>query len=154
MLRYFDADGGEDCRLLLVNLGRDLFPNPTSEPLLAPPPGQRWPTMWYSEHPRYGGCGAPPYETDNHWRIPGHSAIVLVPTRRGPSAEGRPRLRPAGLPICRGCKQLRMITGIVRRPRPFAAPGPGSPGRPGDGRRSPIRRSVGADGAPGRSRGN
>jgi maltooligosyltrehalose trehalohydrolase len=83
-LRYFDPEG-EDCRLVLVNLGRDLYPNPTSEPLLAPMPGKRWSTLWYSEHPRYGGCGAPPYETNNHWRIPGHSAIVLMPA---PASEG------------------------------------------------------------------
>jgi maltooligosyltrehalose trehalohydrolase len=80
VIRYFGAR--DDCRLLVVNLGRDLFPNPTSEPLLAPPRGMRWDVLWYSEHPRYGGCGAPPLETDSHWRIPGRAAIVLRPTAR------------------------------------------------------------------------
>ena len=37
VLRYFSK--GPDCRLVLVNLGRDLYPTPNSEPLLAPPPG-------------------------------------------------------------------------------------------------------------------
>ena len=78
LLRYFGE--ADDCRIVLVNLGRDLFPNPVSEPLLAPPPGRHWEVLWYSEHPRYGGCGAPPLETNSHWRIPGHAAIVLHPT--------------------------------------------------------------------------
>ena len=30
---------------------------------------------------------APPYETSNHWRIPGHAAIVLRPV---PDGEGEP----------------------------------------------------------------
>jgi maltooligosyltrehalose trehalohydrolase len=77
LLRYFGE--GDDCRLVVVNLGRDLFPNPTSEPLMAPPPDQRWEVLWYSEHPRYGGCGAPPLEADATWRLPGHAAIVLRP---------------------------------------------------------------------------
>jgi maltooligosyltrehalose trehalohydrolase len=78
ILRYFGE--GQDCRLVIVNLGRDLFPNPLSEPLLAAPPGKCWATLWYSEHPRYGGGGAPPLETKSQWRIPGHAVIVLQPT--------------------------------------------------------------------------
>ena len=74
---------------MLVNLGRDLFPNPTSEPLMAPPPGMVWRLLWYSEHPRYGGCGAPPYETNDHWRIPGHCALVLRPEPDGVAPEPR-----------------------------------------------------------------
>jgi maltooligosyltrehalose trehalohydrolase len=82
VLRYFSPRGGPDCRLLVVNLGRDLFPNPTAEPLMAPPRGRRWEILWYSEHPRYGGCGAPPFESDTHWRIPGRAAVVLRPVER------------------------------------------------------------------------
>lgn len=82
VLRYFDPEGGPDCRLLVVNLGRDLFPNPTAEPLMAPPRGKRWEILWYSEHPSYGGCGAPPFESDTHWRIPGRAAVVLRPVPR------------------------------------------------------------------------
>lgn len=77
VLRYFGE--GDDCRLVLANLGRDLFPNPTSEPLMAAPRSKRWEVLWYSEHPRYGGCGAPPVETDTRWRIPGRATIVLHP---------------------------------------------------------------------------
>jgi maltooligosyltrehalose trehalohydrolase len=95
LLRYFSPDS-DDCRLVIVNLGRDLFPNPTSEPLMAPPPGQRWEILWYSEHPRYGGCGAPPLDVDDHWRIPGHAAIVLRPVPEEPDddtagLDGTPR---------------------------------------------------------------
>ena len=79
ILRYFSPTGGPDCRVVVVNLGRDLFPNPTAEPLMAPPRGSRWEVVWYSEHPRYGGCGAPPFESGTHWRIPGRTAIVLRP---------------------------------------------------------------------------
>jgi maltooligosyltrehalose trehalohydrolase len=82
VLRFFGAeDDLYDDRLLVVNLGRDLFPNPTSEPLLAPPEGALWEILWNSEDPRYGGCGAPPVDTDDHWRIPGHATIVLGPKR-------------------------------------------------------------------------
>jgi maltooligosyltrehalose trehalohydrolase len=91
LLRSFSPDSA-DCRVVVVNLGRDLFPNPTSEPLMAPPPGRGWETLWYSEHPRYGGCGAPPLDVEDYWRIPGHAAIVLrpVPLETGESQAGEP----------------------------------------------------------------
>jgi maltooligosyltrehalose trehalohydrolase len=76
-LRFFGE--GTDCRLLLVNLGRDINAETISEPLLAPPFGKRWEVMWYSEAPRYGGFWAPPIETGEGWRIPGHVAVVLRP---------------------------------------------------------------------------
>ena len=76
-LRFFGEDG-DDC-LLLVNLGRDLHLYPSPEPLLAPPGHRHWQTLWSSEHPRYGGAGDSPIETDDGWRIPGHAAAVLVP---------------------------------------------------------------------------
>jgi maltooligosyltrehalose trehalohydrolase len=81
LLRYFGE--GDDCRLVVVNLGRDLFPNPSSEPLTAPPVGKRWAALWFSEDPRYGGCAAPPYEMNCHWRVPGHAALVLRPVPDG-----------------------------------------------------------------------
>jgi maltooligosyltrehalose trehalohydrolase len=51
--------GGGDDRLLLVNLAADLELDAMPEPLLAPPPGRNWQTIWTSEDPRYGGTGAP-----------------------------------------------------------------------------------------------
>jgi|GEM_PF-6846228 len=59
-LRYL-GEGSND-RLLLVNLGRDLYPMPNSEPLLAPPPAMQWSLLWYSEHPRYEGTSISPLE--------------------------------------------------------------------------------------------
>ncbi|APW60916.1 malto-oligosyltrehalose trehalohydrolase [Paludisphaera borealis] len=78
VLRYFgDAD---DSRLIVINLGRDLYPTANTEPLLAPPPGMDWSVLWFSEHPRYGGSGIPPLESGQPWRIAGHSAVVLKPS--------------------------------------------------------------------------
>ena len=77
VLRFF-ADSGKD-RILIVNFGRDLHLYPAPEPLLAPPEGMRWETLWSSEEPRYGGTGTPSLETDEGWRIPGHAACALVP---------------------------------------------------------------------------
>src|SRR5947199_4126206 len=53
VLRFFGVDG--DDRLLVVNLGLDLDLNPAPEPLLAPPEGMVWTTLWSSEDFRYGG---------------------------------------------------------------------------------------------------
>jgi maltooligosyltrehalose trehalohydrolase len=77
VLRYFGESS--DCRLILVNLGRDLYPAANTEPLLAPPPGMGWSVVWFSEHPRYGGSGIPPLDADQPWRAPGHSALVMAP---------------------------------------------------------------------------
>src|SRR5690606_12561887 len=82
-LRFFGDSS--DCRLIVVNLGRDLYPTPNTEPLLAPPPGMDWSVAWFSEHPGYGGSGIPPLEADQPWRAPGHSALVLAPV---PAPEG------------------------------------------------------------------
>lgn len=77
VLRYFGSDNGD--RLLIVNFGTDLHLRPAPEPLLAPPAGRRWRTLWSSEDPKYGGCGTPPFDTDENWRILGHAAAVLEP---------------------------------------------------------------------------
>ncbi|MCC6860856.1 MAG: malto-oligosyltrehalose trehalohydrolase [Bryobacterales bacterium] len=84
VLRFFGEEAGD--RLLLVNLGRDLRLDPAPEPLLAPPAGALWTLAWSSEDPRYGGCGTPPPETEDNWRIPGHAALVMRP---GPPEESR-----------------------------------------------------------------
>ena len=76
-LRFFGGADGD--RLLLVNLGRDLHFDPAPEPLLAPPADSEWTTLWSSEHPRYGGGGTPPLDTDDNWQIPGYSAVLMAP---------------------------------------------------------------------------
>jgi maltooligosyltrehalose trehalohydrolase len=86
VLRFFADDGAD--RLLVVNLGTDLRLDPAPEPLLAPPEGGAWATLWTSEDHRYGGCGTPPPDTDDNWRIPGEAAVVLAPGAAGASADG------------------------------------------------------------------
>jgi maltooligosyltrehalose trehalohydrolase len=77
VLRYFGCDG--DDRLLVVNLGPDLHLNPAPEPLLAPPAGRVWRTVWSSEDYVYGGTGTAPLETKDNWCLPGESAVALAP---------------------------------------------------------------------------
>jgi maltooligosyltrehalose trehalohydrolase len=77
VLRFF-ADDGHD-RLLVMNLGGDLYLHAAPEPLLAPPARMQWEILWTSDHPRYGGSGTPPLETMDYWRIPGETAVVLMP---------------------------------------------------------------------------
>ena len=79
VLRFFAPEGRGTDRLLVVNLGRDLWLSPAPEPLLAPLPGTGWQTQWSSEDPRYGGNGTPPVETADGWSLPGHAAVVLRP---------------------------------------------------------------------------
>jgi maltooligosyltrehalose trehalohydrolase len=77
VLRFFTRDG-ED-RILLVNFGRDLLLVPAPEPLLAPPRGKAWATLWSSEDLCYGGGGTAALDTDEGWRIPGHASVALAP---------------------------------------------------------------------------
>ncbi len=86
VLRYF-ADDGND-RLVIVNLGRDLHLDPAPEPLLAPPQGRSWQTLWSSEDIRYGGTGSVPLETEDNWRIPGEAAVALAPQARDDKMTG------------------------------------------------------------------
>ncbi len=87
LLRYFGADkpGGEEDRLIIVNLGADLPLRPAPEPLLAPPYRARWSIVWSSEDVRYGGSGTPAPDTEEEgWLLPGRCTIVL---RALPAAE-------------------------------------------------------------------
>ena len=61
LLRFFGEQ--RDDRLLLVNLGANLHLDPAPEPLLAPPDGSEWTTLWSSENPKYGGIGTPPLDS-------------------------------------------------------------------------------------------
>jgi len=87
VLRYF-ADDGDD-RLLVVNLGRRQFLSPAAEPLLAPPLGFEWETLWTSASPRYGGPGAVPVVTQQQWNLPAEAAVALRLVR-----EKAPRQKP------------------------------------------------------------
>ena len=80
-LRFFGKEGGghRDDRLLLVNLGRDLDRQIVPEPLLAPPEGCAWETMFSSDDARYGGGGTGPIEAEEGWHVPGQAAVLLRP---------------------------------------------------------------------------
>ena len=82
-LRFFTPDHQAD-RVLIVNLGADLFRTAFAEPLLAPPPNADWALRWSSEDPSYGGTGTPEVWPDDCWAIPGESALVLAPGPRRP----------------------------------------------------------------------
>jgi maltooligosyltrehalose trehalohydrolase len=87
VLRYFAGEAGDSAsadnqeRLLVVNLGADLNLSPAPEPLLAPPGGFSWKTIFSTESPIYGGGGTPPIESEENWWLPGHAAVVLAPQR-------------------------------------------------------------------------
>jgi maltooligosyltrehalose trehalohydrolase len=75
VLRYFS--GATDDRLLLVNLGESQVLHPVSEPLLAPPTGHKWETLWTSDSPRYGGAGSIAVATQEQWILSAESAVAL-----------------------------------------------------------------------------
>ena len=89
VLRYF-SDGNVDDRLLVVNLGERQTLAPIPEPLLAPPLGLEWETLWSSESIRYGGLGVTTVATQDAWTLPAEAAVALrlVP-------EKAPRRQPA-----------------------------------------------------------
>jgi maltooligosyltrehalose trehalohydrolase len=78
VLRFFGETSAED-RLLLFNLGMDLDCGLLPEPLLAPPLSCRWQVLLSSENPRYGGGGIGTLRLEAAWRLPGQSALVLLP---------------------------------------------------------------------------
>ena len=92
VLRYFGENG--DDRLVLINFGCDLNLNPAPEPLLAPPFGTEWCVLWSSEHPKYGGTGTPPLETEDNWRIPGETTVVMSAQPVAGGASSNPRTPP------------------------------------------------------------
>jgi maltooligosyltrehalose trehalohydrolase len=81
MIRLF-SDDFEGDRLLVVNLGSQLYFNPSPEPLLGPPADSEWEILWSTEDPKYGGNGTAPLDSDLNWIIPAHAAIVLAPVKK------------------------------------------------------------------------
>src|SRR6266446_6365972 len=78
-LRYFSKEN--DDRLVLVNFGERQVLHPASEPLLAPPLGCTWETLWTSESSRYGGAGSPITATPAQWILPGEATVALQPAK-------------------------------------------------------------------------
>ena len=87
LLRYF-AKGNDD-RLLLVNLGAQQSLDPMPEPLLAPPLGFEWTTLFSSDSVKYGGPGDVTLPAQDSWTLPAESAIALRLAR-----ESAPRRQP------------------------------------------------------------
>ncbi|MDB6155411.1 MAG: 1,4-alpha-glucan branching protein [Chthoniobacteraceae bacterium] len=79
LLRFFGTEG--DDRLLIINLGKDLHLDPAPDPLLAPVANCEWKLVWSSEDPRYGGNGTPPVDSEENWKIPAFSAVLLSPIK-------------------------------------------------------------------------
>jgi maltooligosyltrehalose trehalohydrolase len=77
VLRWLDETRGD--RLLVVNLGEELTLTVAPEPLLAPPVEGAWAVAWSSDEPRFGGPGAPNPCEPTGWRLPGESAVFLIP---------------------------------------------------------------------------
>jgi maltooligosyltrehalose trehalohydrolase len=75
VLRYFSE--ANDDRLLLVNFGESQVLHPVSEPLLAPPTGHKWESLWTSDSPRYGGTGSIAVATQEQWILSAESAVAL-----------------------------------------------------------------------------
>jgi maltooligosyltrehalose trehalohydrolase len=92
VLRFF-GDNADD-RLLVINLGQRQSLDPSPEPLLAPPLGFEWQTLWSSDAIRYGGPGAVPIASEQHWMLPAEAATVLRPIRlKGPRRAPVKRIR-------------------------------------------------------------
>jgi len=79
VLRYFSKEN--DDRLLLVNFGESYILHPASEPLLAPPLGYMWETLWTSDSPRYGGAGSIAGATQEQWILPAESTVAIRAVR-------------------------------------------------------------------------
>jgi maltooligosyltrehalose trehalohydrolase len=96
VLRYFAPNN--DDRLLVVNFGNLHKLEVIPEPLVAPPLGFEWETLWTSESPRYGGPGDVTLATREQWILPAEAAVALrlVP-EKGPRRKPK-RRRPAQQP--------------------------------------------------------
>ncbi len=80
-LRFFRRD--EQTRLLVVNFGCELCLPSISQPLVAPPAGMRWKTLWSSDDPRYGGSGTPAARHERRVAHSGRSGRGALPSLNG-----------------------------------------------------------------------
>ncbi len=85
VVRFFSSDL-RDHRLLVVNLGAQLFLSPCPVPLLGAPEQSQWEVLWSTEDAKYGGNGTAPLDSESKWIIPAHAAVVLRPVT---NQEGR-----------------------------------------------------------------
>ena len=73
LLRYFEKED----YLILINFGSDLIFSPAPEPLLVAGTKKKWKILFSSNSIDYGGEGIS-IELDPIWKIPGHSATLLI----------------------------------------------------------------------------
>jgi maltooligosyltrehalose trehalohydrolase len=66
-------------RLLVVNFAAELRRDSIAHPLVAPPRGCQWQTLWSSDDPRYAGPGSAALCQADGWVVPGESATLLAP---------------------------------------------------------------------------
>lgn len=97
VLRYFSKQHDDD-RLLVVNLGKRQMLEPAPEPLLAPPLGFEWKTLWSSESPRYGGKGSVTVATQDRWIFSAEAAVALRLVREKTPRRKPKRRRPGEVP--------------------------------------------------------
>jgi len=76
LLRYFGKTSSQD-RLLIVNLGVDLWLDPNPYPLSAPPKNCEWKEIISSEDPSFGGNSTFPLKMNEVVAIPGHAAFFV-----------------------------------------------------------------------------
>lgn len=77
VVRFF-AHAPDQGRLLVINLGQDLWVESIAEPLFAPPAGHAWELAWSSEHPKYGGDGVHEVNLAASFVISGPSTLVFT----------------------------------------------------------------------------
>ena len=105
LLRYFgerDDDrlaDGESRRLPSRSI-------PAPEPLLAPPFGFEWETIWTSDHERYGGPGVMKPVSDEGWSLPAEATIAL---------RACPETRPRRKAERKACQQSQSSSPVVIR---------------------------------------
>jgi maltooligosyltrehalose trehalohydrolase len=92
LVRFFDEEGERD-RLLLVNLGPDLYVDSIADPLFAPPKRFDWSVKWSSESPRYGGGGQRPVDFRGRWVLSADAGLFL---ETAPAAD-RPEMDKEGM---------------------------------------------------------
>lgn len=93
VLRYL-SEGNRDDRLLVVNFGERQALAPVPEPLLAPPLGLEWETLWSSESARYGGPGVVTVATQDSWILPAEAAVALrLVSEKEPRRQPKPSKR-------------------------------------------------------------
>jgi maltooligosyltrehalose trehalohydrolase len=74
LIRYFGK--GNDDRLVICNMGKDLQVSSLADPLFAPPLDKKWELLFSSNDIGYGGNGTPAWGSP-FWDMPAYTTYVL-----------------------------------------------------------------------------